>query len=105
MRFPSIISVGGLLAILLIVAGAVRAADVQIKEGTVVSATANTLVIVDAESKQLSYQVDATVPVQVNGKPGKLEDLKKSTPVKVTIDKQGKVMSVATVDTHKAAAR
>ena len=102
--YRSITAMAVVLKFVLLVSSATGAADVQIKEGMVVSASANMLVIVDSETKQHSYEVGSTIPVRINGKNGKLEDLKKSTPVKVTIDKQGKVMSVATIDTHKAPA-
>jgi hypothetical protein len=79
----------------------VQAADVTIKEGVVVSASKNTLVIADKEKKQHSYEVGDKVPVRINGKSGKLEELKKTTPVSVTINKRGRVTQVATIDLMK----
>jgi hypothetical protein len=77
------------------------AADVSMQEGVVVSAGKNSLTITDKQNKQHSYQVGEMVPVRINGKNGKLEDLKKTTPVTVTIDKKGAVMQVATIDLMK----
>ena len=77
------------------------AEDVVMQEGVVVSAGKNSLVIADKKSKQHSYQVDDKVPVRINGKSGKLEDLKKTTPVTVTVDKKGRVTQVATIDLMK----
>jgi hypothetical protein len=79
----------------------IRGADVTMQEGVVVSAAKTTLVIVDKQSKQHSYQVGDKVPVRINGKIGKLEDLKKTTPVAVTVDKKGMVTQVATIDLMK----
>lgn len=80
---------------------AVQAANVTMQEGIVVSAEQNKLVIADKQKAQHSYTVDNGVPVQVNGKQGKLEDLKKTMLVTVTVSKEGKVMRVATVDLMK----
>ena len=77
------------------------AADVSMQEGVVVSATNNSLTITDKQNKQHSYQVGEMVPVRINGKNGKLEDLKKTTPVTVTTDKKGVVTQVATIDLMK----
>ena len=82
-------------------AQASSAADVMMQEGVVVSAKKNTLIISDKESKQHSYQVGDKVPVKINGKTGKLEDLKKTTPVIVTVGEKGQVMQVATIDLMK----
>lgn len=75
--------------------------DVVMQEGVVVSAGKNSLVITDKKNKQHSFQVGDKVPVRVNGKNGKLEDLKKTTPVTVTVDKKGDVTQVATIDLMK----
>jgi hypothetical protein len=78
-----------------------QAADPQLHEGTVVSAAAGKVVIKDKAGKDQSFAVDAMTKVTVNGKPGRIEDLKESTPVQVMIDDKGKVLSVATIDKDK----
>jgi hypothetical protein len=79
----------------------VLAAEVTMQEGVVVSAEKGKLVITDKKSTQHSYDVDTKVPVRVNGKMGRLEDLKKTMPVTVTVEKGGKVVQVATIDLMK----
>lgn len=94
-------AVFGAALVFLLAAGLARSDDVQIQEGMVVSAAAKKLVIIDKDGTQHSYTVESNVPVTVHGKPGKLEDLKKSTKVKVTTGKDRQVMSVATIDLDK----
>ena len=78
-----------------------QAADPQLHEGTVVSAGAGKVVIKDKAGKDQSFAVDAATRVTVNGKPGRIEDLKESTRVQVMIDDKGMVLSVATIDKEK----
>ena len=97
------LSVAVLMALLGLVAAQVAvAADPQQMEGTVVSAGAGRVTIKDKSGKDQSFTVDAATRVTVNGKPGRLEDLKESTRVQIMIDDKGKVLSVATVDKEKA---
>jgi hypothetical protein len=77
------------------------AAEVTMQEGVVVSAEKGKLVITDKKSAQHSYDINPKVPVRVNGKMGRLEDLKKTMPVTVTVEKSGKVVQVATIDLMK----
>lgn len=95
------------LALALMVSAAcscqVRAADPQLHEGTVVSATAGKLTIKDMAGKDQSFSIDGTTKVTVNGKPGRLEDLKESMPVQVMVDDKGKVLTISTVDKAKKA--
>jgi hypothetical protein len=79
----------------------VMAADPQLHEGTVVSATAGKLTIKDMAGKDQSFAIDAATKVTVNGKPGRLDDLKESMPVQVMVDNKGKVLTVSTVDKAK----
>src|SRR6187551_1783764 len=79
------------------------AADPQLHEGTVVSATAGKLTIKDMAGKDQSFSIDGTTKVTVNGKPGRLEDLKESMPVQVMVDDKGKVLTISTVDKAKKA--
>jgi biopolymer transport protein ExbD len=78
-------------------------AEPQLEKGTVVSASAGTLVIKDKAGKQLSFSIDAATKITVNGKPGKLEDLQETMPVQVMTDEKGKVLTVATIDKDKRA--
>ena len=77
------------------------AADPQLHEGTVVSAAAGKLAIKDKAGKDQSFAIDGATKITVNGKPGRLEDLKESMPVQVMVDDKGKVLTVATVDKDK----
>lgn len=79
----------------------VWSADPQMHEGTVVSAGAGKLTIKDKGGKDQSFAVDGTTRITVNGKPGRLEELKESTRVQVMIDDKGKVLTVATIDKEK----
>jgi hypothetical protein len=77
------------------------AADPLLHEGTVVSAAAGKLAIKDKAGKDQSFAIDGATKVTVNGKPGRLEDLKESMPVQVMVDDKGKVLTVSTVDKQK----
>jgi hypothetical protein len=77
------------------------AGEPQIKKGTVVSASNNSLVIKDTGGKEHSYSVDAVTKITVNGKPGRLEDLQETMPIQVTTDEKGKVLAVSTMDKDK----
>ena len=77
------------------------AADPQLHEGTVVSAGAGKLAIKDKAGKDHSFALDGGTRITVNGKPGRLEDLKESMPVQVMVDDKGKVLTVSTVDKEK----
>lgn len=93
----------GVLALFscLVVTQVAQAEDAKSHEGMVVSATDGKLVMTGADGKEHSHAVAATIPVTVNGKPGKLDDLKKGVRIKVTTDKDGNVLSVATMDAKK----
>jgi hypothetical protein len=77
------------------------AADPLLHEGTVVSAGAGKLAIKDKAGKDQSFAIDGATKVTVNGKPGRLEDLKESMPVQIMVDDKGKVLTVSTVDKEK----
>lgn len=86
---------------LLGLAASSEAADPQMHEGMVVSAAAGKLTIKDKSGKDQSFVIDATTRVTVNGKPGRMEDLKESMPVQVMTDDKGKVLTVSTIDKEK----
>jgi hypothetical protein len=77
------------------------AADPVMQEGIVVSASAGKLEFKAKDGKQRSYQLEQTTKITINGKPGKLEDLKVGVPVKVATDADDKLLSIATVDEVK----
>ena len=77
------------------------AADPQLHEGTVVSAAAGRLSIKDKAGKDQSFAVDGAAKITVNGKPGRLEDLKETMPVQIMTDDKGKVLAISTVDKDK----
>jgi hypothetical protein len=79
----------------------VSAADPQAHEGTVVTAGSGKLTMTDASGKQHMHQITDTVRITVHGKPGKLEDLKAGMRIRVTTEKDGKVLGVSTVDDQK----
>lgn len=78
-----------------------RAEDAKTHDGMVVSASDGKLVMTGSDGKEHSHTIAASVPVTVNGKPGKLDDLKKGVRIKVSTDKDGNVLSVATLDAKK----
>lgn len=77
------------------------AAEPQIHKGTVVSATASQLVVKDATGREQTHLVSRETKVTINGRVGRLEELKMSTRVRVTTDGGDKVVSIATVDDDK----
>jgi nitrous oxidase accessory protein NosD len=82
-------------ALAALVCGTATAAD-KTHEGTVVSAAAGKLVMVDKDGKnEHTHTVGATTKVTLDGKAAKLEDLKKGDAVKVTADEAGKVSAIA----------
>ena len=79
----------------------VQNADPQNIEGMVVSASAGQLSLRTADGKEHSFKSNEMTRIMVNGKPGKLADLKAGVAVRVMVDKQGKVISISTVDDRK----
>lgn len=90
-------------------AGELHAADVpqgqvvdpMVVEGTVVTASAGQVSLRAADGKEHSFKPNATTRIVVNGKPGKLTDLQAGLMIRVMVDKQGKVISISTVDDRK----
>ena len=80
----------------------VVAAEADTVEGLVVSAGAGKLAMTGIDGKEHSYDIGVAVKIMVNGRMGKLSDLKKGSRIRVTTDKVGHALSVATVDATKA---
>ena len=74
----------------------------KMQEGAVVSAGSGKLTIKDTNNTEHSYSVDNTVKVTIEGKNGKLEDLKKGMKVTVGLDGD-KVLSITSGDPKKRA--
>jgi hypothetical protein len=70
--------------------------------GTVVSAGSGKLVMTGKDKKEHSHDVGTTAKVTIDGKAGKLDDLKKGATVTVTTDKDGKVTAVSTGESKPA---
>ena len=70
-------------------------------EGVVVSAGVGQISVRAADGKEHSFKTNEMTRITVNGKPGKLEDLKAGIQVRVMVDKQAKVVSISTVDDRK----
>jgi hypothetical protein len=79
----------------------VQNVDPMVIEGAVVSASAGQLSLRAADGKEHSFKPNAMTRIMVNGKPGKLEDLKAGVQVRVMVDKMAKVVSISTVDDRK----
>lgn len=75
--------------------------DPMVVEGTVLSASAGQVSLRAADGKEHSFKPNEMTRIMVNGKPGKLEDLKAGVQIRVMVDKQGKVVSISTVDDRK----
>lgn len=78
-----------------------EAAAPQHLQGTVVSASAGTLVMKNEKGAEQTFRVDASAKIMVNGKPGRLEDFQPTMAVQVTTDEKDKVLAVSTVDRLK----
>ena len=94
-----------LVALVVSMLAAAQAADEKKEgthEGTVVSAANDTLVMTGADNKQHSHKIGPTVKITVDGKPGKLSDLKAGTKIRVTTDSTGNVLAIATVEKKPA---
>jgi hypothetical protein len=67
----------------------------KIHDGIVLSVTADTLAMSDADGKnEHSHKVDAAAAITIDGKPAKLPDLAKGDKVKVAVGQDGKVVRV-----------
>jgi len=77
------------------------AAEPQIHKGTVVSASNGQLVLKDASGKEQTHLVSRETKVTINGRVGRLEELKMSMQVRVTTEGSDKVVSIATIDDDK----
>jgi len=77
------------------------APDPHALEGVVVSAGAGKLAMKDERGKEHSFAVEPATKIVVNGKPGKLEDLKLGMKIKVMVDAANKLLSVDTIDDAK----
>jgi len=87
------------VALTALVSGTALAAD-KAHEGTVVSAAEGKLVMTDKEGKnEHSHTVATTTKVTLDGKDAKLIDLKKGDAVKVSTDREGKVVAIAATRT------
>lgn len=75
--------------------------DPQVHEGIVVSAGGTTVSLKKADGKEHSFKTNEMTRIMVNGKPGKLEDLKPGVLIRVMVDGKGMVTSVSTVDDRK----
>jgi hypothetical protein len=79
-----------------------NAAEADTHEGLVVSAGAGKLVMTGTDGKEHSYDIGEMVKITVNGHMGKLDDLKMGVRIRVTTDKTGRALNVATVDAIKS---
>ena len=73
----------------------------QLYEGPVVSAGAGQVSLRAADGKEHAFKTNSMTRITVNGKPGKLEDLKPGVQIRVMVDSKGMVASVSTVDDRK----
>jgi len=81
--------------------GVVYAAE-KSHEGKVVSVAEGKLTMTDNDGKnEHSHMIAATVKITIDGKAGKLADLKKGDAIKVTQDDSGKVTAVAATRAEK----
>ena len=70
-------------------------------DGTVVSAGMGALAMKDDQGKEHRHKIDESVEITVNGKPAVLDDLKAGMKIRVTMDKDNRVLSVSTRDDEK----
>ena len=98
---PQITFFALLLVAILACLNLTHAAEPQIHNGTVVSATNGQLVLKDTSGKEQTHLVSRETKVTINGRVGRLEELKMSTRVRVTTEGGDKVVSIATIDDDK----
>jgi hypothetical protein len=77
------------------------AAEDSTHEGVVVTAGSGKLAMTGVDGKEHSYDIGDAVQIKVNGRMGKLDDLKMGIRIRVTTDKSGHALTVATVDATK----
>jgi len=90
------------IALSVIPASPAVAEEANTHEGMVVSAGAGRLAITGIDGKEHSYEIGDMVKITVNGHMGKLDDLKQGIRIRVTTDKAGHALNVATVDATKS---
>jgi len=78
-----------------------QATEETTHEGAVVSVAGNTLVMADLGGKQAQYHVIDSAQVTINGKLGKLTDLKPRMRIRAMTNKAGDVTVINTVDDIK----
>lgn len=76
-------------------------ADPQVHEGMVVSASTGQLSMRAADGKEHMFKTNDMTRITVNGKPGKLEDLKSGMAIRVMLDAMKQVTAISTVDDRK----
>ena len=93
-----------LVAVIVLVLGVslAAAAEEHGQVGIVTSASAGKLAMTDDRGDSHSFAIGENVTITINGKPGKLEELQKGTRVRVITDKDGKALTVSTLDARKS---
>jgi hypothetical protein len=101
-KFTRLELVLAVVALALFVALPVLAADDNTHEGKVVSAAAGKLITIDKDGKnETTCTVAPDAKITIDGKAAKLDDLKKGTFVRVTMDKNDKTLAVAVAASTK----
>ena len=90
------------IACLVSVPAALADKQEKIHEGIVVSVTADTLAMTDADGKnEHAHKLDAGVAITIDDKPAKAPDLTKGDKVKVAVGQDGKVTRIAATRSKK----
>lgn len=82
------------LALTVWVGNVAVADDANTHDGTVVSVSEGKLVMTDKDGKEHSHDVGPTATITVDGKEGKLTDLKKGDKITVTMGADKKVTKI-----------
>lgn len=90
-RFELVLAV---IALALVVALPVLAANENTVEGMVVSAAGGKLVAADKDKTELKFTVAPDAKITIDGKAAKLEDLKRGTFVRLTTKKDDKTVAM-----------
>ncbi len=74
----------------------------QVLEGVVISSGSGQVSMRAGDGKEHVFKIGEMTRINVNGKPGKLADLKPGLAIRAMVDEAGKVISISTIDDRKS---
>ncbi len=101
MRAPTYLIALAMFLATVWMASGTSATEPHIHKGTVVSAGDGRLIMKDSAGRQHTHLVTKETKITINGRAGRLDELKPTTLIRVTTEGSDKVLAIATVDDDK----